>query len=341
MKKRFAALVCALMMLISLSPPAAAAESVYFTAVDERVLDLTDASMPFWFGGYLYVAATVFRESGVGYSYNIVNQTLVLYESSKSLVYNVSTGSGTNGQGEPYDHVCVTRNGVTFVAASPVASYFGRTYSNTRVNHGYLIRVKTSGALSDAMFTDVATFQLDSKYQQYQRSLSPQTGEETAPAGETAPAEEPAAGKSVYLCFLAEDPATVDGWLDALNAHGGRAAFYFTEEALSRSGSQLRRLIAEGSAVGLVLQSEDPPLEQLRRMNQALFAAAGVKTRLVCTDLTDDIAALQLAGYCPLSADIDRAQYGLTTTGGASTLFKQIGSRRSAASVWLGRSEER
>lgn len=339
MKKRFAAAVLAVAMLLSLCPAASAEDSVYFTAVDERVLDLNDSTMPFWFGGYLYVAATVFRESGVGYSYNIVSQTLVLYDSSHSLVYDVSTGSGTDGQGDVYDHVCVTRGGVTFVAASPVARYFGRTYSNTPVNHGYLIRVKSSSAvLSDSMFTETATYQMETKYQQYQKNTSAAQSPDQNPAeSETTEPAENAAGKSIYLCFLAEDENLVSEWMDAVENRSGHAAFYFTEESLSRCGDLLRRLAASGCAIGLVPGSGDNPAEQLDRMNRILFAAAGIKTRLVYA-ADADIPALQSAGYCPLAPGIDRARYGLTTSGGASALLKQIRNRRGAVSVWLGSS---
>lgn len=324
-------------MALSLCCAAIAEEQIYFTAVDERVLDLNDETMPFWFGGYLYVAATVFRESGVGYSYNVVTQTLVLYDSSRSLVYDVATGAGTTGQGEMYDHVCVTRGGVTFVAASPVASYFGRTYSNTRVNHGYLIRVKTSGAaLPDSLFTETATYLLNAKYQQYQnRNAAAQPPDDQTGAQEDpSAAADGEAGRSIYLCFLAEDAERVDGWLDALEARGARAAFYFTEEALSRCGGQLRRITASGSAIGLAPDGA-APAEQLERMNRALFAAAGVKTRLVWAP-DADTAALQTAGYCPLQPGIDRGTYGLVSAGGASALLRQIHGRRGAASVWLG-----
>ena len=67
----------------------------------------------------------------------------------------------------------------------------------------------------------------------------------------------------------------------------------------------------------------------------ALFAAAGVKTRLVWAP-DADIAALQTAGYCPLQPGIDRGTYGLVSAGGASALLRQIHGRRGAASVWLG-----
>jgi len=336
-KKRFAAAVLALVFLGTLCPRVSAEDSVYFTAVDERVLDLKDSTMPFWFGGYLYVAATVFRESGVGYSYNVVTQTLVLYDSSRSLVFNVSTGSGTTGQGDLYDHVCVTRGGVTFVAASPVASYFGRAYSNTPVNHGYLIRVKSASAvLPDSMFTDTASYQLDAKYQQYQKqSIADPTDINTGEEGDTEVEDPASSGKSIYLCFLAEDAETVTAWLDALGSRGFHAAFYFTEEALSRSGDQLRRIVASGSAVGLIPGIGRGAAERLAAMNRTLFAEAGIKTRLVF-GADGDAAALRAEGYCPLSPIIDRAEYGLGSSGAANTLLGQIGKRRGPVSVWLG-----
>ena len=55
MKKRLCAALLALAMALSLCCAAIAEEQIYFTAVDERVLDLNDETMPFWFGGYLYV----------------------------------------------------------------------------------------------------------------------------------------------------------------------------------------------------------------------------------------------------------------------------------------------
>ncbi len=337
MKKRFAAALLALVLLGTLCPSVSAEDSVYFTAVDERVLDLKDSTMPFWFGGYLYVAATVFRESGVGYSYNVVTQTLVLYDSSRSLVFDVATGSGTTGQGELYDHVCVTRGGETFVAASPVASYFGRAYSNTPVNHGYLIRVKSAAAvLPDNMFTDTASYQLDAKYQQYQKQSTAETpGRNETPPGDTQTEEPAASGKSIYLCFLAEDAETVTAWLDALESRGFHAAFYFTEEALARSGDQLRRIAASGSAVGLIPGFGAGGAERLTAMNRTLFAETGMKTRLVY-GADGDTAALRAAGYCPLSPMIDRAEYGLGSSSAANTLLNQIGKRRGPVSVWLG-----
>ena len=72
-RKLLAALACAA-LLIQLSVPAGAAGTVYFTAVNMNVLELSDATMPFWSDGYLYVPGSVFsgysKDLGVSYSYN-------------------------------------------------------------------------------------------------------------------------------------------------------------------------------------------------------------------------------------------------------------------------------
>ena len=60
MKKRWIAGLLCVLLLFQLGAPVRAAGSVYFVAAEESVLPLTDATMPFWSGGYLYVAASVF-----------------------------------------------------------------------------------------------------------------------------------------------------------------------------------------------------------------------------------------------------------------------------------------
>jgi hypothetical protein len=286
----------------------------------------------------LYVAATVFRESGVGYSYNVVTQTLVLYNSSRSLVFDVATGSATDGQGDTYDHVCVTRSGVTFVAVSPVATYFDRVYTNTPVNHGYLIRVNSaSAALGDQLFIDAANYQLVSKYQAYIKSTAPPTPDkpvsQVPPTIQADDEEEPMEGKNLYLCFLITDPEKGFDFADALEVRGAHAAFYFTRESLEQSGDLLRRLASSGNAVGLM--SLTGGLREFDEMNQVLFRLAGMKTRLVYRPGGDG-NTLRAGGYVPLRPGVDRTKYGLISAAGAKTILTQAGSRRGAVSVWLG-----
>ena len=64
-KEKWAALVLALALLVQpLLLTAQAAPTVYFTAVNDYVLELSDDTMPFWSGGYLYLPSTIFIVHG-------------------------------------------------------------------------------------------------------------------------------------------------------------------------------------------------------------------------------------------------------------------------------------
>lgn len=73
MRKRAAALVLCLLLMLQITAPSVRAEqSVYFVAVGSNVLPLTDATMPFWSGGYLYISSSIFTGvvwSAVGISH--------------------------------------------------------------------------------------------------------------------------------------------------------------------------------------------------------------------------------------------------------------------------------
>ena len=85
MRKRAAALVLCLLLMLQITAPSVRAEqSVYFVAVGSNVLPLTDATMPFWSGGYLYISSSIFTGvvwSAVGISHVPANarQPLILY----------------------------------------------------------------------------------------------------------------------------------------------------------------------------------------------------------------------------------------------------------------------
>ena len=60
--KRLLSLLLSVLMLCTLLPPrASAAPTLYFTAVNDRMCDLNDETMPFWQNGLLYVAGATGR----------------------------------------------------------------------------------------------------------------------------------------------------------------------------------------------------------------------------------------------------------------------------------------
>ena len=354
MRRRIIALAaCALLLAQMAAVPAGAAETVYFTAVNRNVLELSDSTMPFWSGGYLYVPTSVFtgvgKDLGVGMvqSLNPEKPTVTLYGGDAefhSLVFDLNKDFAVDDEGNLYFQPPILRGGVVFLPISLVARVFGLIYSVTEVPRGYLIWVRTQDVnMSERLFADAATSQMESRYSEYVREQGAgQPG--GGPGTETAP-EDPLAGsqRRVCLCVEADDPAGTAPLLNTLRRYGEQAAFYCTAGFLEEGGDLLRQMAATGQAVGLAVDAADEDLsvtEQLEAGNQALWEATLGKTHLAWvmnpTDQAMEEAAA--AGYRCLTPDMDRSAYGLGSAGQADTLLQRLESWSGTVSVWLGNS---
>lgn len=341
MKKRTAAWLCVMFLLVQIaSPPVSAADTVYFTAVNETVLELSDATMPFWYGGNLYVSTTMFstKELGIYYSWNSIKQTVVLSANGRALIFNLAEGTVIDGNGNSRAPTAITKNSGVFLPVDMVARFFGMTYTNTRVTNGYLIRVRSSDSvLPDSVFADAAAFQMASRYSQYQNQY--QKPKEPVYVPEETQPVTAASGQSVALCFQVTNSEKTEVFLNLLSTAGAYATFYFSEEQILKSGDLLRRMVATGYAVGLIADAaaEASVTKQLQRANDALCASTGGKTRLCKIENSTKTAAAEAksAGYCCLRAGFDRSAYGLNSSSNASYLFSKISEKKGAVSIWL------
>ena len=174
-KEKWAALVLALALLVQpLLLPAQAAPTVYFTAVNDYVLELSDDTMPFWSGGYLYLPSTIFtgsvgRQLGISYSRYVNRQTVILYSSdTHALIFDLANNTTKDNQGNAYAQTAILRGGVVFVPEPVITSFFGITCTRTAVPYGYLVRLRNSEAvLSDQLFADAASYTMEERYDQY------------------------------------------------------------------------------------------------------------------------------------------------------------------------------
>lgn len=354
MKRRAMALLCAVLLVFHLAvSPARAAEAVYFAAINDNLLPLSDSNMPFWSNGYLYVDSSIFtmaantpgKALGIYRSLITAKQLLVMSSDKdvlKLLFFDLAAGTVQDNQGISYYPSAIQRNGVVYVPLSMIAYYFDLTFNRIRVPHGYLVRIKNErAALSDEAFADAATYLMEPQYEQYIRDKQPaQEGPATEPTTPDTPGEEPAEGKTLYLCLEASDGAAVEALLDELDRAGAKAAFYCTETFLRDQGDLLRRMAATGHAIGLVADSgaaDRTLLEQLESGNSYLYAATCGKTRLVYLKKASDQERQQVreAGYRCLEADMDRSSYQLKSASNANLLLKRASERRDDVSIWL------
>ncbi len=347
MKRKLLALGCALALLLGMAAPSAAAgETVYFTAVNETVLELSDSTMPFWSNGYLYVAAALFnsRQLEVGCSYSTAKRSAVVYSrktTDYALFFDLTKDSVDSADGYGYYPPAVFRNGTIFLPVGLVCSYFGLTYTSTKVTNGYLIRVCGEDAkLSDRTFIDSASYNMAYAYEQYQAAKTPAASERPDTQTPEDGSAQSSGGQTVRLCFRADSQQDTLAVLDALNAAQAFGTFYFTGEEIAAGGDLVRRIAASGHALGLAADggSDVSVAEQLQSGNETLWQAAGVKTRLCVLVNADDAAAAEaeLAGYRILRPQVDRSSSGLRSASAAGTLLRRISSRRGGVTVWLG-----
>ena len=353
--RRWTALVLCLLLVfqIAVPPRAEAANYVYFVAAGENVLPLSDATMPFWSGGYLYIASSIFtgttREAlDIRYVRSDKQKTVVLYNSSGSriLCFEWEKNYAYDIDGNIYYPGAVRRNGEVYVPASLVAQFFGLQYSVNKVDsmvngqqiQGDLAWIRKPGnVLTDQYFMDAASYAIASRYEAY---LKEQKQQDTSTPGDTP--QEPAGvdmeGKRIYLCMTAGDNTA--SLLDALDRYGVQAAFFCTPEFMERQGDLLRRMTATGQTIAILADAGDKTRtveEQLEAGNQALERATCGRTRLVRLENGDKetLLRMQEAGYRCLEPDLDRSGYDLRSASNADSLLRVLARRGDDVTVWL------
>ena len=349
MRKRIAAGLACLLALLALLPrlPARAAESVYFVAVEESVLPLSDGTMPFWSGGYLYVPASAFSGAtrdalGITVINNSAKRVTVLDKSRRPLLFYWDKKYGEDNDGNTYVPGAVLRGGTAFLPAAVVSSFFAVQYSVAEVEHGYLVWLRNPDfGMSMKDFANAATYNMEDRYGAYLRAKQPDPppSEETAPpSGETETIEEPApAGTRINLCVEAADNA--EAILDMIEYSDAWITFYCPCEFLEEQGDLLRRMLAEGHAVGVLVDgTAADAAAQLTRGTEALFEAACVKTRLARLQGADEATrrSAEKLGWRVFGADIDNGGRTLSGNANADALMSRVQGRRGDLSVWLG-----
>ena len=339
--KRLLSLLLSVLMLCTLLPPrASAAPTLYFTAVNDRMCDLSDETMPFWQNGLLYVAgATVDGpdDLGIRYSYNQEKSVASLYKGQRVLYCDLTAGTMENNRtGEQYAGSPIVRSGMVFFPITALAKMFDLKYSSTKIAYGYLLRIRDDNAvLSDEYFIDAATDPIQKRYAQYERAHAAAEQENETPAQVETPVRRD--DLTVYLLLPAANGSMLTQLLSTLENYQSHATLLLTPELLESAGDGVRRAAATGNAVALCISAEtaDEALAQIERGNDALWRAASLRTRLVYLESADKTlrAAVVGAGYCPIT--INTSDFTRSGTHWADTALKWAG-RSTSVRLYLG-----
>lgn len=339
--KRLLSLLLSVLMLCTLLPPrASAAPTLYFTAVNDRMCDLNDETMPFWQNGLLYVAgATVDGpdDLGIRYSYNQEKSVAILYKGQRVLYCDLTAGTMENNRtGEQYTGSPIVRSGMVFFPITALAKIFDLKYSSTKIAYGYLLRIRDDNAvLSDEYFIDAATDPIQKRYAQYERAHAAAEQENETPAQVETPVRRD--DLTVYLLLPAANGFMLTQLLSTLENYQSHATLLLAPELLESAGDGVRRVAATGNAVALCISAEtaDEALAQIERGNDALWRAASLRTRLVYLESADRTlrAAVVGAGYCPIT--INTSDFTRSGTHWADTALKWAG-RSTSVRLYLG-----
>lgn len=339
--KRLLSLLLSVLMLCTLLPPrASAAPTLYFTAVNDRMCDLNDETMPFWQNGLLYVAgATVDGpdDLGIRYSYNQEKSVAILYKGQRVLYCDLTAGTMENNRtGEQYAGSPIVRSGMVFFPITALAKMFDLKYSSTKIAYGYLLRIRDDNAvLSDEYFIDAATDPIQKRYAQYERAHAAAEQENETPAQVETPVRRD--DLTVYLLLPAANGSMLTQLLSTLENYQSHATLLLTPELLESAGDGVRRAAATGNAVALRIDAATAAeaLAQIERGNDALWRAASLRTRLVYLESADRTlrAAVVGAGYCPIT--INTSDFTRSGTQWADTALKWAG-RSTSVRLYLG-----
>jgi len=337
-KPRLTAALCALAVVCALILPLqrVSAATVYLLAVNDKMCD----PLPIVVDGTVYVPYTAFdknvTEVDLGVYYGLdQGSVLTLYALSGRLVFSVSAGTCTDNQGNQMSYHAVSRGGTIYVPASAVCGYFGLSYSFLPTSdRGTLIRICNSSAnYTDSVFLSSVSRAMSQRYNSIVQAQDPQpspspSSPAVTPAPTAAPTAQPGvSGKEDVTVYLAMDASQAGEEL--LSLFGSeRVLLLFTPDSLPAQSGLVRRAVAAGHSVGLMVDGDlETALAQLEEGNRLLTHIARIRTRLVSAPegLT---AQLSQAGWrC--------WQNNISPSDSAAALLRALESKRSVARLLL------
>ena len=342
--RRLTALFMALALALLLSPAPVRASStsdIYFTAVNDQLMDLSYDTMPFYSNSVLYVSSRLFEGGELGLSYgrniNLGLATLYMQGSDLDLRFDIAGQTAYDKQYNVYNGYAIEKGGIVFFPLNLVCRYFGLSWSYNETDTIPLIRVKSSGViLSDSRFLNAAKTLMQTRYDDFVRIQSPPQSQSPRPGGTTTtpepdpPPEPPvqaAEGQKVYLIFDGRDAFGILPTLEDT-----QATFLLTEEELT-NGDLVRALVARGHAVALRIQGKtrEEAEDELQKGREALWQAACLWLELAWYGGGTDLSSLlDSQGLVRVRSEVDGS--GMPP----AELLRSIGQYREDVAVYWG-----
>ena len=370
MKKRLAAVLCTLALILGLCVSTVSADTkLFFLALNDTLPAAESQITPIQSGGWIYVPVTVFNSRvsgvylGISYGFTENNRSLIMYNlSGKTLTFDIISGTATGANGETImPGQILPSGGVIYIPAYPVCDYFGLSYSYLTTEYGPVLRIKDGNArLSDSAFLSSADSLMRTRYNAANPAPAPTPSAPTSPGAasgssasgrkpETKPAagtqyqqtqepqeEPPEAPKTFSLYVGLRAGGDVTQALNAMDTVKTTAIVFFPTESLEENASQLRQAAGRGHPVGLIPAGDTPE----KRLASAL-AGSDTVSRLLHQETWFVLASdkeLTEAGFLTWSPT-----FTLPASGTADALYEavyQSGSERNGATRLLAGTDQ-
>lgn len=351
MKKRLIALICTLFLLLALLPSAAGAETMYFMAVNDNMLEYSPETMPMVSGGTVYVPYTMFLSEfngginlGVFYGWNKQLNTLSLYSQTKPvLTFDIGAGTSYDTMDNVYSFKAILRNGTIYLPVWWVCSYFDLQYSYLPNSFGVLIRVKREESyyLTDRNFVSSATDKFREQKKQFDRIQAPAPTPTLMPPPTPTPSPDQALRGQVRvsLAFRCETGEGPQALLDVLERYQAKGLFFFRPDELVQWDDQIRRLLAGGHRVGVLVDGKtwSDCEDQAAQANRLLSRIARTRTDFLLVDGSRPLKQELVArGWVCWWENINGLpQEGSRLNGHAASLLLNIQTKRSLARITM------
>lgn len=366
--KRLGAVLAVLLMMVSVVrfEGAAVLEGVYFTAVNQQLLELNDETMPFWLDGMMYVPERIFEggELGVRYVHSYSKGLVMLYTAKKDLRFDLTTGQVYDKNGMTYKGSAVEKNGHVFLPLDLICRCFGLSWSLSDTAYAPLVRIKSEDAvLSDWVFIDAASLMMANRYAEYEKQVNSsreENGADGNTGGETVGPDEPDQsgtdhsgntggeqtqnpppvqaqdGQKIHLIFAGY---TEDSMRDTADLLGMETATFLLTVQQMEDGDLIRSLLGRGHSIALMVQSTsaDEIGSELLRAKELVWAASCSLLQFVWYEGVEDIAGLlQEQGCVRVAAQLDRRGEPLRSSKDAAALMQQVGRIHEDITLYLG-----
>jgi len=274
MKKRLICLLLAIVLLVGVCPTTQAAVPICFVAMNDTIpVTLKGGAAPYYTNGTLFLPHTAFLASpnGVGASYNMEQNTFVLFNAGETLIFDLENKTYQNKNKEVFNVEVSYRSGLLYVSAK-VVSHFGLSVTMLTSRGGYSIIRFTNGeqVYNDGTFVAQAENLINRAAQEYEAELAA-LGPGIDPVTEI-PNEEPPEERGpieVYLAFTGN--AVEQETVDQLKEHEAKAAFFLTEDQILKDRDLVREIYANGHTIGITAAPEESDISgALVRANEAL-----------------------------------------------------------------------